>query len=79
MSLHRSDSLLRRRGWWCQADYRHTHHVAMLDRSGDLIFAPDDATRWRKQREKMSCLTLENWVGIMMGAIHRSSLRWNCH
>lgn len=39
---------------------RHIHHVTMLDRSGDLLLAPDDSTLWRKLREKMTCPT---WNG----------------
>lgn len=57
---------------------RHVHHVAMLDRSGDLMLAPDDATLWRKLREKMSCPTLESWSDAVMGAIHRSGMLLEC-
>ncbi|MEI6234274.1 MAG: hypothetical protein WCT04_14575 [Planctomycetota bacterium] len=37
---------------------RHVHHVAMLDRSGVLMLAPDDETIWRQLWAKMSCPTL---------------------
>ncbi len=57
---------------------RHVHHVAMLDRSGDLILAPDDETLWRKLREKMSCPTLENWGGAVMKEVHRSGMLLEC-
>src|ERR1022692_2739035 len=48
---------------------RHIHHVAMLDRSGELMLAPDDQTLWRKLREKMSCPTLMEWGAAVMGAV----------
>ena len=57
---------------------RHVHHVAMLDRSGDLTLAPDDATLWRKLREKMSCPTLEQWGGALMKKIHGSGMLLEC-
>jgi hypothetical protein len=57
---------------------RHVHHVAMLDRSGDLMLAPDDATLWRKLREKMTCPTLEQWGGALMKKIHNSGLLLEC-
>src|SRR5471030_2767984 len=53
---------------------RHVHHVAMLDRSGDLMLAPDDATLWRKLREKMTCPTLEVWGTALMKEIMRSGM-----
>ncbi|MEI6232900.1 MAG: hypothetical protein WCT04_07605 [Planctomycetota bacterium] len=57
---------------------RHVHHVAMLDRSGDLMLAPDDATLWRKLREKMTCPTLENWGVVVMKEVHRSGMLLEC-
>jgi hypothetical protein len=57
---------------------RHVHHVAMLDRSGDLMLAPDDSTLWRKLREKMSCPTLAEWGKMLMPAIHRSGMLLEC-
>jgi hypothetical protein len=57
---------------------RHVHHVAMLDRSGELMLAPDDATLWRKLREKMSCPTLENWGGAVMKEVYRSGMLLEC-
>ena len=57
---------------------RHVHHVAMLDRSGDLMLAPDDATLWRKLREKMSCPTLEQWGGALMKKIHGAGMLVEC-
>ncbi len=60
-------------GW-----FRHVHHVAMLDRSGDLLLAPDDFTLWRKLREKMTCPTLDCWGGDLMLQIHRSGLLLEC-
>jgi hypothetical protein len=57
---------------------RHIHHVAMLDRSGDLMLAPDDATLWRKLREKMTCPTLEQWGGALMKKIHASGMLLEC-
>ncbi len=57
---------------------RHVHHVAMLDRSGDLMLAPDDATLWRKLREKMTCPTLQQWGGALMKIIHGSDMLLEC-
>ncbi len=57
---------------------RSIHHVAMLDRSGDLMLAPDDATLWRKLREKMSCPTLEQWGGALMKRFHASGMLLDC-
>jgi len=57
---------------------RHLHHVAMLDRSGDLMLAPDDETLWRKLREKMTCPTLEEWGGKVMKQVHQSGLLLDC-
>jgi hypothetical protein len=57
---------------------RHVHHVAMLDRSGELMLAPDDATLWQKLRERMSCPTLEKWGAAVMGEIMRSGMLLEC-
>ena len=57
---------------------RHVHHVAILDRSGELMLAPDDATLWRKLREKMSCPTLTGWGDAMMKEVHRSGMLLEC-
>ena len=57
---------------------RHVHHVAMLDRSGELMLAPDDQTLWRKLREKMSCPTLEQWGGGLMKKVHGSGMLLEC-
>jgi len=57
---------------------RHVHHVAMLDRSGELLLAPNDATLWRKLREKMSCPTLMEWCGALMPKIHASGMLLPC-
>jgi len=57
---------------------RHVHHVAMLDRSGDLMLAPDDATLWRKLREKMTCPTLAEWGVALMPKIHKSEMLLEC-
>jgi len=57
---------------------RHVHHVAMLDRSGDLLLAPDDATLWRKLREKMTCPTLQKWGVELMKRIHGSGILLEC-
>jgi len=57
---------------------RHVHHVAMLDRSGDLMLAPDDATLWRKLREKMTCPTLAEWGGALMSKVHKSEMLLEC-
>ena len=57
---------------------RHVHHVAMLDRSGELMLAPDDTTLWRKLREKMSCPTLECWGGELMKRICGSGMLLEC-
>jgi hypothetical protein len=51
---------------------RHLHHVAMFDRSGELMLAPDDETLWRKLREKMTCPTLEQWGTVVMNEVYRS-------
>jgi hypothetical protein len=57
---------------------RHVNHVAMLDRSGELILAPDDSTLWRKLREKMSCPTLETWGVALMKEISQAGLLLQC-
>ena len=57
---------------------RQIHHVAMLDRSGELMLAPDDTTLWRKLREKMTCPTLEQWGDGLMKEVHRSSMLLEC-
>jgi hypothetical protein len=54
------------------------NHVAMLDRSGELMLAPDDETLWRKLREKMTCPTLEEWGKTLMPQIHASGLLQEC-
>jgi len=40
---------------------RTVHHVAAMDRSGELIVADRRLTLWRKIREKMSTPTLYEW------------------
>ncbi|MEI6233672.1 MAG: hypothetical protein WCT04_11505 [Planctomycetota bacterium] len=60
-------------GW-----FRHVHHVAMLDRSGELMLAPDHETLWRKLREKMSCPTLDAWGESLMKEIHGSGMLLEC-
>lgn len=57
---------------------RHLHHVAMLDRSGELMLAPDDQTLWRKLREKMSCPTLEGWGSEVMPRVQKSGILLEC-
>ena len=57
---------------------RSIHHVAMLDRSGDLMLAPDDAVLWRKLREKMTCPTLAEWRTALMSEIHQSGMLLEC-
>lgn len=57
---------------------RALNHVAMLDRSGELMLAPDDKTLWRKLREKMTCPTLEEWGKVLMPKIHASGLLMEC-
>lgn len=57
---------------------RHVHHVAMLDRSGELMLAPDDETLWRKLREKMTCPTLDTWSATLMKKIHGSGMLLEC-
>jgi hypothetical protein len=57
---------------------RHVHHVAMLDRSGELMLAPDDATLWRKLRSRMTCPTLESWGTALMKEIMRSGMLLEC-
>ena len=57
---------------------RHVHHVAMLDRSGELLLAPDDETLWRKLREKMSCPTLSEWGTAVMPDVKDSGLLLEC-
>jgi len=57
---------------------RSIHHVAMLDRSGDLMLAPDDQTLWRKLREKMTCPTLAEWGVALMKKIHASEMLLKC-
>lgn len=60
-------------GW-----FRHIHHVAMLDRSGELMLAPDDGALWRKLREKMTCPTLDRWGEAVMKNVHRSGMLLEC-
>jgi len=57
---------------------RSIHHVAMLDRSGDLMLAPNDETLWRKLREKMTCPTLDGWGTAVLKKIHESGLLLHC-
>jgi hypothetical protein len=57
---------------------RHVHHVAVLDRSGELMLAPDDETLWRKLREKMSCPTLDAWGESLMKEIYGSGMLLEC-
>jgi len=57
---------------------RNVHHVAMLDRSGDLLLAADDEALWRKLREKMTCPTIEGWGTAMMREVHRSGMLIEC-
>ena len=57
---------------------RNVHHVAMLDRSGDLLLAADDESLWRKLREKMTCPTLESWGAAIMPEVHRSGMLLEC-
>ena len=57
---------------------RNVHHVVMLDRSGDLLLAADDAALWRKLREKMTCPTIESWGAAVMPEVHRSGLLLEC-
>ncbi|MEI6235734.1 MAG: hypothetical protein WCT04_21980 [Planctomycetota bacterium] len=57
---------------------RHVHHVAILDRSGDLMLAPEDETLWRQLRAKMSCPTLADWGGALMPKIHSSGMLLEC-
>lgn len=57
---------------------RSLNHVAMLDRSGELMLAPDDATLWRKLREKMRCPTLEEWGEELMKTIHSCGMLLGC-
>ena len=57
---------------------RHLHHVAMLDRSGELMLCPDDETLWRKLREKMTCPTLEEWSGAVLPHVKRSGILLEC-
>jgi hypothetical protein len=57
---------------------RHVHHVAMLDRSGELMLAPDDETLWRQLRAKMSCPTLTEWGAAVMKEVHRSGMMLDC-
>ena len=57
---------------------RNLHHVAMLDRSGELMLAPDDATLWRKLQEKMSCPSLGEWGDVLMRTIYHSGMLLEC-
>jgi hypothetical protein len=57
---------------------RHVHHVAMLDRSDELMLAPDDSTLWRKLRSRMTCPTLEAWGTAVMKEIMRSGMLLEC-
>ncbi|HLX62281.1 MAG TPA: hypothetical protein VKX17_13460 [Planctomycetota bacterium] len=57
---------------------RHLHHVAILDRSGELMLTPDDETLWRKLREKMTCPTLEEWGTAVMKEVHWSGMLLEC-
>jgi hypothetical protein len=68
-----SDARLTVPGW-----SRQVHHVAMLDRSGDLILSQNDEALWRKLREKMTCPTLEEWGQAVMPEVCRSGLLLEC-
>jgi hypothetical protein len=50
----------------------------MLDRSGELMLAPDDSTLWRKLRSRMTCPTLLEWGTALMGGIMRSGMLLEC-
>ena len=57
---------------------RHLHHVAMLDRSGDLLLAPDDQALWGMLRVKMTCPTLPEWCDAIMPYVKRSGILLEC-
>jgi hypothetical protein len=57
---------------------RHVQHVALLDRSGELMLAQDDQSMWRKLRERMTSPTLEQWGEELMPLLHRSGLLQSC-
>lgn len=50
------------------------HHVAVLDTSGELILADNDACLWAKLRSRMDCPTLPGWGEALMPLIHRSGM-----
>ncbi len=45
---------------------RRVHHIAIVEKSGDLILAKDQDALWQRVRTNMSCPTLNEWRdGIM--------------
>jgi len=57
---------------------RAVHHVAILDRAGDLLLAGDDVLLWNKLRRIMSCPTLDGWGKKVMPAVHEAGVLIPC-
>ena len=58
--------------------HKTLNHVAMLDRSGELLLSQDDEMLWRKLREKMTCPTLEHWGQAVMAEVYESGMLLEC-
>lgn len=53
---------------------KNLHHVAVMDRSGELFVADNDDIIWQKLRARMTCPTLEAWGAGVMPRIKRSGI-----
>lgn len=53
---------------------RYVHHIAVLDRSSDLLVADSDEALWRKLRTRMDLPTLEIWGTALLPQIRKSGL-----
>lgn len=63
------DAKLAVHGW-----ERYVHHIAVLDRSSDLLVADSDEALWRKLRTRMDLPTLEGWGAALLPQIRKSGL-----
>lgn len=57
---------------------RKLHHVAIVDKGGELILAKDNDWLWRKLRSLMSCPTLPSWGEAVMPQIMEQKLVVRC-
>lgn len=54
------------------------HHVAILDKSGDLVLSKDQEQTWMKLRSKMTCPSLPKWGKDLMPKIIRDGILLEC-